>query len=169
VHDFGMEQHEVGKYLIFPPLFFDAGAVLFGHLASRARARGSVGVPRGLGVAAMVLLLVGAGMPFVSEPGAAMLMASVSMAGGGGLSTVMITDLMARVPPGSVSTAGGMCAAAQSLAYIVANPLMGLSVTVTQGYTQVILLLTAWVVLPCVGWILWRLPPPRGERVEEGG
>jgi MFS transporter, ACS family, hexuronate transporter len=162
VHDHGLKQHQVGSYLWFPPLIFDIGAVLFGHFVSRAaRARGGTGVSRGLMAAAMVLTLVGACVPFMGEPGAAMLVMSLSMAGGGGLYAMTTTDMMGRVPPAVVSTAGGICAAAQSLTYIVANPLIGLSVTATHGYTQIILLLAAWVLPACGVWLGWSLAPPR--------
>jgi MFS transporter, ACS family, hexuronate transporter len=164
VHDFGLKQHQVGAYLWFPPLIFDAGAILFGHLTSRsARARGGTGVSRGLVAAGMALMLVGAAVPFMGEPMAAMLVASLSMAGGGGIYSMTTTDIMGRVPPEVVSTAGGICAAAQSLTYIVANPLIGLSVTATRGYTQIILLLTGWVLPGCLVWLGWKLASPRVE------
>lgn len=170
VHAFGLKLHETRQYLWFPPLFFDAGAVLFGHFASlTVRARGGTGVSRRLVASAMVLMLLGAFIPFMGEPRAAMLVASLSMAGGGGLYAMTTTDIMGRVPPGVVSTAGGICAAAQSLTYIAANPLIGLSLTVTHGYTQIILLLTAWVLPASVVWLGWSLAPPRAEETVSSG
>jgi ACS family hexuronate transporter-like MFS transporter len=158
VHDHGLKQHEVGKYLWFPPLFFDAGSILFGHLASKARARGELKVPASLIAVSMALMGSAALMPYTAGPATAMLLASMSLVGGGGLYALATTDVMARVRPEVVSTVGGLCAATQSLAYIVANPLIGWGVAVTKGYTQVILLLTAWVAPGCLGFLLWKLP-----------
>jgi hypothetical protein len=63
------------------------------------------------------------------------------------------------VPPAIVPTAGGTCAAAQSLAHIVALPLVGRSVQTTGRYTVAAVALGLWVVPGCVVWMLWRPPP----------
>ncbi len=159
VHDHHLLQKDLAQYLWFPPLFFDAGAILFGHFASRARARGEDGVPRRL-VALATLLMIGSfAAPFAPTPMAMLAVASVSLAGGGGLFALATTDMMARVSPRQVSAAGGITAAAQSLAYIVANLLIGPSVQISGSYTPAFLGLTAWILPGCVVWLLWRLAP----------
>ena len=51
-----------------------------------------------------------------------------ALVGGGGLFALLTGDMLSRALPWRVSTAGGMTAAAQSLAYVVANPLMGAAI-----------------------------------------
>ena len=53
----------------------------------------------------------------------------------------------------------GLCAAAQSVAYIVANPLIGMPVKRTHGYSASLVMLGVWVIPRCLLWLLW---PPRG-------
>jgi ACS family hexuronate transporter-like MFS transporter len=166
VHDHHLLQKDLAQYLWFPPLFFDAGAILFGHFASRARARGEDAVPRRL-VALATLLMIGSfAAPFAGSPLATLLVASVSLAGGGGLFALATTDMMARVSPRQVSAAGGITAAAQSLAYIVANLLIGPSVQASGSYTPAFIGLTAWILPGCIVWLLWRLAPsPRSPDI----
>jgi cyanate permease len=80
--------------------------------------------------------------------------AAVSLAGGGGLFSLATAEMMAQVPATRISAAGGITAAVQSLAYIVANPLIGLSVDHSKSYTPIFLALTAWVIPGTVGWLL---------------
>jgi MFS transporter, ACS family, hexuronate transporter len=167
VHDRGIAQIDVARYLWFPPLVYDAGSILFGHLASVARARGDKSVPRALVAAAVALLMLSFAAPYAGSARDTMLVASVALAGGGGLFALATTEMLARVSPSRISAAGGITAAAQSLAYIIANPLIGRSVEATKSYTQAFVALTAWVVPGCVAWLFWpspaadRSPPPR--------
>jgi MFS transporter, ACS family, hexuronate transporter len=165
VHDHGLTQLETGRYLWLPPLFFDLGSVLFGHLAAVARARGigDGGVPRALVAAACVVMLAGAALAYAPTPALAVAAMCATMIGGGGLYALPMTDLAARVPRNAVATGGGICAAAQSIAHIVANPLIGRSVERTHSYAFIALALTAWVVPGCLGWLAWRPPPARAD------
>ena len=156
VHDQHLAQADLARYLWFPPLFFDAGAIFFGHAASRALARGEDGVPRRLVAIATALMMASFVAPFAGGPLAVLLVASVSLSGGGGLFALATTEMMARVPSRQVSAAGGITAAAQSLAYIVANPLIGRSIQASGSYTSAFLALTAWVVPGCAVWLLWH-------------
>lgn len=173
VHDHHLTQRQTGHYLWLPPLFFDLGAVLFGHLASAARGwsprwRGDGGVPRSLIAVAGVTMLAGAAIPFAPTPALAVAAMCVAMIGGGGLYALPMADLAARVPPGIVAAAGGMCAAAQSVAHIVANPLVGRSVERTGSYALAVLALTAWIIPGCAGWLFWRPPPVHREDDQPG-
>jgi MFS transporter, ACS family, hexuronate transporter len=97
-------------------------------------------------------------MPFATGPWSSMILAGTSMAGGGGLFALLSADMLARVPQRMVSSAGGITAAAQSLAYIVANPLIGSSVDALQSYHVALYALGAWVLPGALVWILWRPP-----------
>ncbi len=125
VHDHHLTQVEAGDLLIYPPILFDLGAVFFGHMASRARARGADGVPRPLLAAAALFMLAGAAIPFGATPRLAVAAMCVVMVGGGGMYALGMSDMAARIPPGMISAAGGMCAAAQSVAQIAANLAIG--------------------------------------------
>jgi ACS family hexuronate transporter-like MFS transporter len=157
----GLEQLELGWYLWVPPLMFDVGSVLFGDLAvRRARRRGHDGTPaNGLILAAGLLQMSIALMPLASDGWTAMFFCGLSMAGGGGLFALLSSDMLARVPQRAVSSAGGLTAAAQSLAYIVANPLIGASVDRLDSYDLSLFALAAWVLPGTLIWIAWRPPP----------
>ncbi|MFO0758163.1 MAG: MFS transporter [Byssovorax sp.] len=156
VAEHGLVQAQVGNYLWLPPILFDLGAISFGHRASRARAAGADGVPPRLLAIAGVLMCAGALIPLARTPWEVTLLISVSLSGGGGLFSLATAEMMTRVPASRVSAAGGLTAAAQSLAYIVANPLIGRSIDVTKHYTLIILALTAWVIPGTLGWLLWK-------------
>jgi ACS family hexuronate transporter-like MFS transporter len=155
VHDQHLLQGDLARYLWFPPLVFDAGAILFGHAASRARHRGEASVPRRLVAMATALMAVSFVAPFAGGPYAVLVCASISLSGGGGLFALATTEMLARVPSRQVSAAGGLTAAAQSLAYIIANPLIGWSIQRTGSYTAAFLALTSWVFPGCIAWLLW--------------
>jgi MFS transporter, ACS family, hexuronate transporter len=166
VNVYGLTQQDVGKLLFLPPLFFDAGAIGFGHLASvRAGARGYDGSPPRVvfGIAALTMAGAGAFMPFASSPIQFVLMAGLLMAGAGGVIALNTADMMGRVPPGVVSTVGGITAAAQSLAYIIASPLTGWLKDHQVTYPAIAFWLAAWVVPGCLIWLVWS-PPPLVDR-----
>jgi hypothetical protein len=68
-----------------------------------------------------------------------------------------------RVPPGLISAAGGVCAAAQSVAHIGANFAIGSSVMRTHSYTFILVAIAVWVIPGTAIWLLWRPPPPHVE------
>jgi MFS transporter, ACS family, aldohexuronate transporter len=160
VRERGLQQADVGKILWIPPLLWDAGSLLFGHLASERAARRADGSPpRLLFGAAAVMTTAIAAMPLAPSALTAVLVAGVALGGGAGCFALLTADMLARVPARLVSTAGGLVAAAQSLAYIVANPLVGASVERHAGYSQILWQLGLWVIPGCAAWIAWRPPP----------
>jgi hypothetical protein len=68
--------------------------------------------------------------------------------------------MLARVPAAQVSSAGGITAAAQSLAYIVASPLIGAGVDAYHSYVPILWPLALFNVPGCVIWLLWKRLPP---------
>jgi ACS family hexuronate transporter-like MFS transporter len=155
-HTFGVAQAGVGAFLWLPPLAFDLGAVAFGDLASRQR-RAEGAPPRLLFACAIPL---GAGglalLPLATTPWEGIAIAGVAMAGSGGMYTLVTADLLSRMPPGSVSFAGGIMAGAQSLALIVMNPLVGAVVDRHGTYDVPARALALWVLPGALVWLLWR-------------
>jgi ACS family hexuronate transporter-like MFS transporter len=152
----GLTQAAVGRLLWLPPLGFDLGAVLFGDRAARLRSRSA---PRSLVAVAAVFALSLALVPLAKTPLVAVALVSVAVFGSGGLYALLTGDMLARVPSSCVSVAGGCTAAAQALASVVVNPLIGKSVQATGSYTTALLALAALLVPCVVGWLAWPDAP----------
>lgn len=166
---YGLQQADVGTYLMFPPLFYDAGAILIGNMASRRARRVTDGSPpRGLFAMSAALCAMGGLMPFVGGPAATMAAASACMAGAGGMVALVVSDMMARVHPAAVSTAGGITASAQSLAYIALSVIAGAALQRGISYAAIIAALGLWVIPGCALWLLVRPPPPYGAAPATG-
>ena len=160
-HAFALSQEGLGRYIWLPPVGFDLGAVFFGALASRAdrRARGRVSaIARGAdGRGRAPLVRDGRDAARARPVARDRAHRRSCLAGGGGLFALLTADMLARVHPSQVSTAGGMTAAAQSLAYVVANPLVGRAVDTTRSYAVVLLVLGAIVPPAMVAWGAWPI------------
>ncbi|NUP10775.1 MAG: MFS transporter [Polyangiaceae bacterium] len=153
----GVGMDRMGRYLWVAPVLYDIGSVGVGHLASvRAKRTGSRPIALFVlcGVAASVLPLC----LFVHGPWPMMIFAGVTLAGIAGLFALFTADMLQRVPTNAASTAGGITAAAQSLAYVVSNELVGRSVDRTHSYVGSIFALSVIVLPGVVAWVLWRLP-----------
>jgi predicted MFS family arabinose efflux permease len=162
-----VSQTEVRTYLWLPPVLFDLGAVAFGHLAS-LRFQERRGAPERLLLTVAMLTCASVGLLPLGgpEPWVSTLVAGLALAGGGGLFALVTADMLMRVPPHLVATAGGVTAAAQSIAYIAANPLIGRSFERTGGFAEAAVALAIWLVPGCLAWLLWAPPPPFAERAE---
>lgn len=154
---FAVAQEDVGGYLFLPPLAFDLGAVLFGDLASRQR-RAEGAPPRLLYGLSIPLAACLALLPFARSPWEAIAIVSVALAGGGGLYTLVTADLLSRMPPGSVSFAGGIMAGAQSAALILMSPAVGAAIDHYQSYDVPSVVLGLWVIPGSLVWLLWKPP-----------
>ena len=80
---------------------------------------------------------------------------AASACGGGGIYVLVTADMLARVPVDKTSSAGGMTAAAQSLAHITAAPLVGAAIDRTHGYTGVLVALGLVVVPTSLAFVWW--------------
>jgi ACS family hexuronate transporter-like MFS transporter len=150
--------------LVVAPLMFDVGAVGFGWWASTRERVGRSGTGTGsgerkthvdlfLGAAVMAVMLVFA--PLAPSPTIAVIIFGVAACGGGGIYVLATADMLGRVPLGSTSSAGGMTAAAQSLAHIIASPLVGMAIDRTHGYSAALLGLGLAVIPTSLAFALW--------------
>jgi ACS family hexuronate transporter-like MFS transporter len=156
-------QADMGRYLWMPPVIYDLGSIGFGHFASAYQKRH--GKPsKQLFVFAGVLASTLPLATVVHGPRAAMLIAGIALAGVAGLFTIFTADMMSRVSPNAVSTAGGITAAAQSLVYVIANPLVGVVVGATGSYVLPIVVLSLLVMPGVILWCLWE--PAKAAAVE---
>jgi ACS family hexuronate transporter-like MFS transporter len=164
VRAFAVKQGDVGHYLWLPPLVFDVVAILIGDRASRQR-RAEGAPPRMLFALGATLAVTLAVLPLATTPWQSVIILGVAMAGSGAVYALVTADLLGRMPAGSVSFAGGILAGGQSLALIIANPLIGRAVDRIGNYDAVALFLAAWVVPGSLIWLRWRPPVrfiPRG-------
>ena len=160
VERWGMSRADTRWYLVVPPLFFDIGAVGFGWLASRlenARTGPDARTPKThlalfAFAAFLASLLVLA--PIATSPAIAMLIFGAAGCGGGGIYVLVTADMLSRVPLDKTSSAGGMTAAAQSLAHIIASPLVGFAIDRT-GYSGALIGLGLVVIPTSLAFALW--------------
>jgi ACS family hexuronate transporter-like MFS transporter len=152
-----VDQHDVGSYLWLPPVLFDVGAVVFGVLASRYAAKhGTAKLPFAIVAVALAMALAIAALPRCSDPWHVAIVAGVAMAGGAGLFAILTADMITRVGAGLAATAGGLTAAAQSIAYVVANPLIGRGVDTFGTYDLVVAAIAVWMVPGALVWMATR-------------
>jgi ACS family hexuronate transporter-like MFS transporter len=153
-----LPRSEISGHLLVPPLLFDVGAVGFGWLASMRETQGSDEAPkthRDLILVAASLAAMLALAPFAPSPAVAMAFFGAAACGGGGVYVLVTADMLSRVPVGRTSSAGGMTAAAQSLALIAANPLIGLTIDRTHGYDVATVTLGLAVLPASLAFVLW--------------
>ncbi|MEO8699847.1 MAG: MFS transporter [Kofleriaceae bacterium] len=149
----GVSQTGAAKYLWLPPLCLDVGAIVFGDLAARRRSKTPA---RGLVAIAMMLAAAIGLLPLVDDPWPATALLGVAMAGGGALYTLVTADLLARMPAASVSSAGGLLAAAPSFALIVLGPLVGEAVDHYHHYDGATIVIGLLAIPGSLVWIAWK-------------
>ncbi len=162
VEHFHEKQDDLARFVWFPLVAYDVGAIAFGWLASvRDRAAAH---PRShvayLFVAAALGSMV-ALVPWMPNATWGTFVAGVAMIGAGGLYGLPTADMMARVRPEISARAGGCTASAQSLSIIIAAPSVGAVLDRTHSYSLALvgvaaLLLPAWAI-----WARWPMRPPR--------
>lgn len=161
---FHVPENAIGHYVWVPAVFFDLGAVGIGVVASRReRASTAIRSHADLTIVAGIMCASLALEPLVRTPWQAVGVASVTLAGAGGLFARLTADMVARVGVTVTSMATGMTAAAQSLAYIISAPLVGRVVDATKSFDGPLIAIGLLVVPGVLAWLLW----PMGD--EEGG
>jgi MFS family permease len=166
-------QAHMARYLWLPPVFVDVATIVFGVLASRrdqrdaakGRARRSHTL---LVTAASAMVLSAVALPFLHDVWSTIVIAGFAYAGGGALFAMATADMLARVAPGHVSTAGGMSSAAQGVAFVLANIAIGAFVRATHSYTVIVIALALLVVPGAIAWIA-RDPNRRSRSSGSGG
>lgn len=123
----GVAPLSVGKFLWIPPVLFDLASIVFGSLSSRRHKNGVVeGSPKLLFAIAATMAAVGGSLiGRCHDPALFVAATSVAIAGGGAMFALLTEDMLSRIPSDKVSTASGITAASQSIAYVIANPLIG--------------------------------------------
>lgn len=161
---FHVSENDVARYVWLPPLCFDAGAVIFGALASardRRASDGAVHAHTDLTIVAAALCAMLALAPLARTPWQAMAIVSLSLAGAGGCYARSTADMLARVPHGHVSTAAGLSAAAQSLVHIIANPIVGRVAQKTGSFSPALVAIGALAIPGGIAWALIRVRAPQ--------
>ncbi len=164
VEHFHAPQDELARYLWFPPLLFDAGAVGFGWLAAFRDRRSDR--PRSHVAYVMLAAALGSTICAVTLAPSAMwgaVLAAVAMLGAGGLFTLATADSLARNPVEASARVGALGASAQSLAQIVLMPLMGVVLDRTHSYGLVLAGVAALLLPAALLWSLWPMPGGRGS------
>jgi ACS family hexuronate transporter-like MFS transporter len=155
VRNFAVEQSAVGHYLWLPPLGADVGALVFGDLAARQR-RAPGAPPRALHAMAALLAASPALLALATTPWEATLCFALAQLGACAVYTLVTSDLLSRMPTERSSFVAGVLTGAQSLALIVANPLIGAGVDAFGGFGRVAVLVGAWVIPCSLVWWAWR-------------
>lgn len=161
----GVPQKNVGDYLWLPPVLFDLGAIAFGDLSARARKRRGLAPDFVLMFVCAALIACLVAMPYMESVWHATLVAGIGLLGGGGMYALLTSELMASVPEGAVATAGGVCAAIQSITHIVALPLIGQAAKRYGSYVPAVIVLGVWALPWTIVWALLsraRLRTPAG-------
>ena len=155
---FDVPESGIAHYAWMPPLFFDLGAVVFGAIASwrdptptRSVVRSQPELIAAAGFFVSMLALAS----LVHGPWGATIACSVALVGGGAINSRVTSDMVARIDPAHVSTAGGLCAAAQSIAYVIAAPLVGRSFDHTKSFAHALVTVGCLVLPGALAWILW--------------
>lgn len=163
VHNAHVAPLSVGRFLWIPPVLFDLASIAFGALSSRRHRHGVVHAPpKGLYAAAALMAIVGGVLIGRSDtPWLFVASTSLAIAGGGAMFAMLTEDMLARVAPSRVSTASGITAASQSIAYVIANPLIGLARERTTD-AKLTLVIGLLVIPGALVWLLTN-PPKRAQ------
>ena len=156
-HEFHATLQQLGALLIIPSLCFDIGSISFGDLAARRRKKFSNHdgkADSALLITGMLLVSCVGFLSFTQSPLQAALVMGVALAGAGGLFAMLTSDMLTRISPSLSARAAGFTAASQSLAYIIANPLIGKSVDAFSNYRVATFALAAAAIPACVAWLL---------------
>ncbi|HKQ70508.1 MAG TPA: MFS transporter [Polyangiaceae bacterium] len=155
VRDHSIRQDDVGRYLWLPALLFGSGSMIFGELRARsARTRTNVLPPRLLIFIAMIMSASMALVPLAAQPDTCIGIASIAMAGAGGLYTLATSDMLAQAPRGTIPATTGITTLTQSLVYIAISPIIGKVVEHFGNYMWVMMGAGLWVLPGSIFWLV---------------
>jgi MFS family permease len=164
VRDHHLAPGDVGHYLWVPALLFGLGSVAFGELRGRHATRKTrLDPPRLLMSVAALMTLPIAFVPLAHDVWPCVLLASLSMAGAGGLYTLATTDMLARTHRGSIPTTTGLTTLTQCGVYMIVNPLIGRTVEHFHSYALVMVAAGVWVIPGCLYWLVHASIRPRAS------
>jgi MFS family permease len=155
VRDHGLTQSQTGRYLWLPALLFGAGSLIFGELRARsAMSRSHSRPPYLLMTIAMFMSALLAAVPFAHRPETCVLIASLAMAGAGGLYTLATNDMLSHAPTGKVAPTSSFTTLTQSLIYIVVSPIIGRVVELFGNYRWIMIGAGLWAFPGCLYWFI---------------
>jgi sugar phosphate permease len=156
-----LAQKDLAVYLTTSAVLYDAGALLFGDLASRrAKRRGDASPHRALFACGAVLATAGmVALCFARSPTGVLTGMALGAIGRGAIVTLANSDTLARMPQRAVAAAGGVIASVQSLGAIVLNPIIGATAQ-SRGYAPITASIAAWTLPLAIAWIAWPAPAP---------
>ena len=161
VRTFHLDPLDVAPYLTLGAILYDVGSISFGDLASRRARAGKLDI-RPFVLAGMLLTTCVAAVGWAPSLLGGGVIIGLGLAGVAALFTLVTSRTLSAVQPYEVPVASGILAASQSLAYVIASPLIGLSVDRTGDYRVAGIALALWAVPGAALWILGS--PPKALR-----
>jgi ACS family hexuronate transporter-like MFS transporter len=154
VTDHGVLKSGVGHYMWLPPLAIDLGAVLFGDLFARlAKRRGEYADRILFSIAAAAMASGACAAAIVAwSPWSAISCVALMMFGAGGIYTLMLAETAQRAGS-AVALIGGFLVSAQSLMFIIVNPIIGQVVQRTHTFAGVLAGIAIGAVCAAAVWI----------------
>jgi hypothetical protein len=118
-----------------------------------------------MATAAAMSMLIGC-VPLLRAhgPAACVALASVAMAGAGGLYTLATSDMLVNAPRGTVPATTGMTTLTQSFVYIVVSPIIGKLVEHFGNYDWPMYGAALWVVPGSAFWLAHTWGAARADR-----
>jgi hypothetical protein len=116
---------------------------------------------------ATLLALLMAAVPLAHSALPCVIIASLAMAGAGGLYTLATNDMLTFAARGSVPVTTGLTTLTQSLVYIIVSPIIGKLVELSGNYRWVMVGAGLWVLPGCFFWLIhasFYKPPPKVGR-----
>jgi hypothetical protein len=103
---------------------------------------------------AMFMAALMAVVPSAHDPQTCVLLASLAMAGAGGLYTLATNDMLSQAPTGKVASTSSFTTLTQSLIYIIVSPVIGRMVEVFGSYRWVMIGAGLWAFPGCLYWFV---------------
>ena len=143
----GIPQASVPSYSFVLPLAYDAGAIALGDLAGR-RSRSAVLL------SGCCLALAAAAVPFAASAWTAVSIAAIAWFGIGGAFAVSTAGALVAVERSAISRAGAAVATANSLGFVLWNPVIGWSIDRSGSYAPAMIGCALAIAAGAAGWVV---------------